>query len=101
MAISVGQITITDVHDGASTQVEYSSSTSASTPPSAGWGVRGKEHPMLMAHTQIGNHLSESQEMQVRRGTRGILEILVQKVHKALWETQGLLVLIPMEQRFK
>lgn len=39
MAISVGQITITDVHDGASTQVEYSSSTSSSTPPSAGWGV--------------------------------------------------------------
>ena len=31
---------------------------------------RGKEHPMLMAHTQIGNHLSESQEIKGRREIR-------------------------------
>ena len=32
---------------------------------------------MLMAHTQIGNHLSESQAMQVRMGADGASDQLI------------------------
>jgi len=39
MTISIGQITITDVYDGALPQAEYASSTSAITPPATGWGA--------------------------------------------------------------
>ncbi|MDC7229722.1 MAG: collagen-like protein [Sphaerochaetaceae bacterium] len=38
MAIGIGQITITDVQDGALPQAEYASSISATTPPTTGWG---------------------------------------------------------------
>ena len=37
MAIAIGQITLTDVHDGAQTEIQYASNTSLTTAPTSGW----------------------------------------------------------------
>jgi hypothetical protein len=39
MAIAIGQITLTDVHDGAQTEIQYASNTSLTTAPTSGWSA--------------------------------------------------------------